>query len=351
MLSFLTRRSVILFLSGIVWLGLYACNASVPESTLVSELVSTATLPPTATAAPLPTVTPLPPLVVLLAPPEVDPALTDALQPLVTELTEQAGMRFQVRPALSQADLGADVQLVVVLPPDPGVADLVSAAPETQFLVIGIPDLEPAANLSLIGAQGERPDQLGFLAGYIAAAITPDWRVAIVSEDTATGEAARLGFINGVTFFCGLCRPAYPPFPIPGYPLYVELPLESGEADWQAAATYFRTWFVQTAFVYPEANPALLAILAQSDVNLIGVGTPPDGLQEQWVASIGEDAPVQAVESLLPGLLAREGAANVDLPLVITAANPELFSPGRQRLVAKMLADLLAGYIGTGVDP
>jgi hypothetical protein len=38
-------------------------------------------------------------------------------------------------------------------------------------------------------------------------------------------------------------------------------------------------------------------------------------------------------------------------PLGFTGTNPDLLSPGRQQLVETMLADLLAGFIDTGVDP
>jgi hypothetical protein len=57
------------------------------------------------------------------------------------------------------------------------------------------------------------------------------------------------------------------------------------------------------------------------------------------------------VHELLPGLLNGDGAIILELPLGFTAVNPDLFSPGRQRLTETMLADLMAGYIDTGVDP
>jgi len=37
------------------------------------------------------------------------------------------------------------------------------------------------------------------------------------------------------------------------------------------------------------------------------------------------------------------------MPLEIREANPDLFSPGRQRLANEILADLLTGFVGTGV--
>lgn len=325
---------------------------------------STATLTPTSPApsnTPVPTVTPLPsptptpdtPLVVLFAPPGSDSQLAGSLQTRLGGLAEKAGLRFQVRSALGAGELQTGVRLVVALPPDPGIAVLAAAAPGVQFLALAIPGLQPSSNLSLIGTQEDRPDQRGFLAGYIAAAITTDWRVAALgSKDTPAGKAALGGFSNGVYYFCGLCRTVYPPFPASGYPLTFSLPAGAGTADWQAAVIYFQTWQVQTVYVDPAvAGPDLLQFLASEGFNLIGSGQPPAGLEKQWVASLDKGDPMQLVDQVWAELLAGQGGASLDSPLEIQRVNPNLLSPGRQRLAEKMLAELLAGYIDTGVDP
>ena len=348
----LIRRIFVVLLLGIISLVLFACNASSPGETTVPTLVGTVALLPTSTATSVPTETPLPALVVLLAPPGANAELTNALQGVLTDLSSQAGLRFQIRQSSSPGELD-NVRVVVAIPPDPGLTELVRTAPDTQFLAIGIPDLEPAPNLSVIDSAGGRPDLVGFLAGYTAAAITADWRVAVVAEDgTVGGNATRLGFTNGVFYFCGLCRSVYPPFPTSGYPLYVELPVGSGPADWQSAITHFNAWQAETVFVDPAlASLELLGELAQAGFNLILVGPPPAGLHEHWVASIGSPDPIQSLRDLWPGLLNGQGSVIVELPLGFTAVNPDLLSPGRQRLTEAMLADLLAGYIDTGVDP
>jgi hypothetical protein len=41
----------------------------------------------------------------------------------------------------------------------------------------------------------------------------------------------------------------------------------------------------------------------------------------------------------------------VTLGLGFTSVNHDLFSPGRQRMAEDLLAELLAGFIDTGVDP
>ena len=272
------------------------------------------------------------------------------MQTLLTEQSRPAGWRVQVRPSLTQADLGEQVRVVVSLPPDPGLANLAAAAPGTRFVAVGMPDVQPAKNLFVVGAQGDRPDRQGFLAGDIAASITPDWRIGVINrEDTGAGKAARQGFFNGATYYCGLCRSTYPPFY--EYPLYAELPAQASQAEQQAAADYMIDHAAKTVYVYPGAgDEALLEYLAQNGVNLIGGVTPPQAAQSQWVASIQPDL-LKAVRDLWPRLLKGEPGASVDVPLAITNANPALFSPGRQRLAQTTLDDLLAGFIDTGVDP
>jgi hypothetical protein len=69
------------------------------------------------------------------------------------------------------------------------------------------------------------------------------------------------------------------------------------------------------------------------------------------VASLGSQDPLQSLPGLWAKLLVGEGGEEVSLPLGFTGANPDLLSPGRQHLVERMLADLLAGFTDTGVDP
>lgn len=347
------RRMAVFFLVAFVGLLLVACSGRQPVATPTLTLEIQLTALPTNTPQAKPTATPIQPLVILLAPPEADATLVSDLQDLLTSLSSQAGMRFQVRPDLTVLDLQEETKIVVAIPPASGIAELASAAPETQFLAVKLPGVEPGQNISVIGSQADRPDWRGFSAGYLAAAITPDWRVGVVSElDTPAGNAARWGFTNGVTYLCGLCRSVYPPYPDTGYPLVVQLPPSAAQADWQSAVNYFKVWQAGTIYVAPEvANLGLLNELAQAGINIIGVGQAPPELKSNWVASLGSENPLDAVQEIWSSLLEGRGNQVVELPLRIENVNPDLLSPGRQGLVEKMLADLMAGYIDTGVNP
>jgi hypothetical protein len=308
----------------------------------------TETLTPTATLTPTPT--PLPPVGVLLAPPEADSQLVAKMQPLLSGWISEIGYRFQIRPSLNQQDFERDdFRLVVAVPPNPEIASMIAGHPEIRFLTLGIQGLEPAPNLSSIGADGERLDHQGFIAGYMAALITPDWRVGVISlsGDPETTKA-RQAFYTGVKFYCGLCSPSYPPFI--EYPLYFELGSDADTTEWRAAASFLIQRSVETVYVVPGAgDDEMLRYLAQSGVNIIGGKAPLPDIQDHWVASLQFD-PFQAFLDFWPAFIANPDNQAITVPLGITDVNSDLLSMGRQRLVEETLTDVLAGYVDLGLE-
>jgi hypothetical protein len=346
-----SRWIILIVMLGLLGLLAAGCGQvkSKPTQTLTLPSV-TPTTPPTETPLPSPTSTPLPPLAVLLAPPGSDTAQVQILQTALNEPITAAGLRWQVRPSLSQDDLTPELRLVIVLPPDPGVAAMAGAASHTQFLSVAIPGVEPAANLSVIAASSERSDQQGFIAGVIAAMITPDWRIGVIGlKENVASKAAENAFVNGGTYFCGLCLQAYPPFY--EYPTVVSMPATASSAEWREIGNYMIDHLVQTVYVVPGAgDAAMFDVLAQANVNVIGENMPSEAMSAQWVVSLRPAETLPVVLELLPDLLNGEAGVKVAMPLTILDVNPDLFSPGRQRLAQETLDDLLAGFIDTGVD-
>jgi hypothetical protein len=348
----LSKRLVFYILFAIsLFLTAFGCKANPPVEPAVSplpEITATLSLAPTDTIQP--TATQAPPRALLISPPVSDITDLEALQSKLKELASQDGLLLEDREQVNEADLGKNVRLVVVLAPDPGVQNLAQVYPDVQFLALGISGLDTAPNVSLIGDGGQRPDQQGFLVGYLAAVITQDWRVGALSlAGTPAENAARLGFVNGTIFYCGLCRPAYPPFL--QYPVTIEMTPGAGQAEQQTIVDSLVASAVQTVYVSPGASdPALLDLLAQADINIIGSIPQPEGLADRWVATLRVDM-ISAVEQIWPKLIAGEGGVRLDIPLVLSDRNDTLFSPGRQGLVEKFMADLAAGFIDTGVDP
>jgi basic membrane lipoprotein Med (substrate-binding protein (PBP1-ABC) superfamily) len=343
-------RAVRLVLNVAVLLVLFACNRGLPGR-VTSTPTATALPPATATDVPTPTETPQPPLVVLWASEGVDAQTVSALQALLAQLAGQAGLRFQTSNSPISPDLAQQAKIVVAVSPGSELETLISAAPETQFLAIdGDSSLKPGKNLTLAGGQSARLDQPGFLAGYLAAVVTLDWRVGVISQaDSGPETAAQAAFINGAVFFCGLCRPAYPPFM--QYPVYIQIAAGAGQPEQQSAVDTLVSRGVETVYVTPGAtSEALLGYLAEKGIHIIGSVQPPQAIQVNWVATVTTDW-ASAVKDAWPGLLNGEGGQELSASIVVEDANPALFSPGRQQLVEETRTEMLAGRVDTGVDP
>ena len=346
-----SRYTIFVILLTCLGLLLFACGTVIPtpKPTLTPSPSPTASVTPTPSLTPTPT--PQPPVAVLLATSGADQAQVSLLQTTLNDIILTAGLRWQVRQQLTKNDLIPSLRLVVVVPPDPGLAELVAVAPDTQFLAVGIPGLEAAPNLTTIGTDDDRPDQQGFISGVIAAMLSDDWRVGVISlSDTVEGRSARTGFLNGVVYFCGLCRPAHPPFY--EYPLYIELPSTSSTVEWQEVANFMVDHAAATVYVYPGAgDESMLSILATAKINIISSGEPTPATRSSWVVSLTTD-PLPLIQSQVEGLLdgSLSGGQSLVVPIQFTQINPALFTPGKQKLAGQILSDLQAGYIDTGVD-
>jgi hypothetical protein len=337
---------IIIIITSVFLLG---CSGNSTILSPTPTLTTTQTNTPTPTKPPTPTFTPLPPVGILLAPPDTPAQFSAEIQSLLSKWIPEIGYRFQVRPSLSEADFERDdFRLVVGLYPNPEIKTMVENHPEVQFLTVGIIDLEPAANLVTIGADGERLDHQGFIAGYMAAMITPDWRVGVIGySESETTVSARQAFFTGVAFFCGLCLPSYPPWY--EYPLYFELGDDADTIAWRTAADFMIHRSVETVYVVPGAgDDAMLRHLADSGVNIIAGRQPLPDIQAHWVASLRFDLMETFTESWTD-FTAGIGSDTVSIPLQITDINPDLFSPGKQRLIDVILTDLLDGYYDMGV--
>jgi hypothetical protein len=304
----------------------------------------------TPTSAPTFTPTPVTPLAILVIPADLNETLSKLYQTTVYDLTQAQGIRFQVRNTLSAADRDPGLQIVIALPPDPGIAQLAAAWPDVQFLAVNIPSLAPSANVSTVGA-GDQPEVEAFLAGYIAAMITEDYHTGIFTEkDTPGGTAARDAFNNGQIYYCGLCNPYAGPFY--DYPIYAEIPTDATPNEIQSYANFLINYKVETVYVYPTlATPDLLNFLGTNGFSIIGTQTPIDeNLLSKWVATIQPDF-VHAIQTAWPDMVAGKGGVSVPSPLTLTNVNPDLLGPGKQKLAEQVLQDLLAGRIDTGVHP
>ncbi|MBN2119397.1 MAG: hypothetical protein JW730_22690 [Anaerolineales bacterium] len=332
------QRLIILFVVIAVLLG--ACGGNEPAGT--------STPVPTDTPIVQPTLTPVPatPLAILVLPANLDPETSNLYQKTVYDLAQASGMRFQVRNAFTTADLEPGLQVVIVLPPDPGIAALAAAAPQVQFLAINIPGVAPGGNISVLG-NNTQPDIVGFLAGYTASLITDDYRIGmLLPKDNPDAVRALNAYATGMKFNCGICRPFYY---LPwSFPQYLEIGTDEDPANYDAYADILILQYkVRTIYLYPDiATPDLINYIGITGVSMIGTVSPvqrPAG----WVMTIQPDV-IKAIQNAWPGLVSGQGGITVQSPLGLADVDPGLLSPGKQRDVEKVLSDLQAGLISTG---
>ena len=322
---------------------LTACGSNETVATNTPVPTDTPIIPPTLTA------TPTVPLAVLVLPADLDAEISNLYQKTVYDLAQASGFRFQVRNTFTTADLEPGLQVVIALPPDPGVVALAAAAPQVQFLAINTPGIAAGGNVSVLGGNSQS-EIAAFLAGYTAALITDDYRIGMmIPKDNADALRALNAYANGRTYHCGICRPFY--YLNWGFPQYVEISAEEDKANYDAYADILMLQYkVRTIYLYPDiAIPELYEYIGTTGINMIGTITPeqrPAG----WVMTIQPDV-IKAIQNAWPQLIAGQGGITVQSPLGLSDVDPTLLSPGRQRLVQKVLEDLQAGRIDIGSTP
>lgn len=303
--------------------------------------------PPAPTDTPVPppalTATPTVPLAILVLPADMDAETSNLYQKTVYDLAQSAGMRYQVRNTLTTADLEPGLKIVIVLLADPGLAALAPAAPEVQFLAIGIPGVTAGGNVSVLG-DNTQVEIVGFLAGYTAAMLADDYRTGMLLPK-GNNDAVRMynAFINGRTYFCGLCRPRY--FLPWSFPQYIEIPAEEDPNNYDAYADILILQYkVGTILIHPDVYTQELAdYIGTTGVYMVGTVTPeqrPAG----WIMTIQPDT-IKAIQTAWPQLLAGQGGITVQSPLGLSDMDPGILSPGKQLDVQDTLDKLQAGLI------
>lgn len=335
-------RNHLLLLATLAALTFAACSVVAPTATPTP-------VEPSATPTLTPTLTPTPsPRVVLYAPDGADDALRDALKSRLDTLAGDAGMQVDVRPALSAADLTADVRAVVVLAPAANLAELTAAAPQIGFAAFGVEEVQPSANLSVIALGSSDARQQAFLAGYTAALVTVDWRMGVILVNSAPDSpAVQEGFVNGAYYLCNFCNPVYPPYV--AYPQIAEM---NSPADWQTAADTLIAQGVLTVYVPASASsPDLLTYLNSKGIKMIGSSTPSSDLTANWVASVQGGSADSVLESIWKDLLASKGGANLSAVLGLTDLNPDVLTPGKMAMVNGVISQLSGGWIDPASVP
>jgi len=291
---------------------------------------------------------------VLVLPGTIDPPLAAEARAVVSELAASSGLEFVEVATVSptEANPAWKVVIIAVSPsaePDPVYPAAAQAYPQTQFVLVGsnpIPDsVQMGDNWSLITPADESQ---AFLAGYIAALSSHEWRVGMLSRgDSPQAIARREAFMNGVSYLCGVCNPKYPPYV--HYPVYAEA---ASSTDWTAGVEALVQQGVNVVYVEPSLQTEeLLATLFGKGMNLVGGVSPVFSTEEitpetsgRWIATVRQDA-LETLRNVWGELLAGGGGKGWQAALVVQDRNPDLLSSARLRLVEETHQALSEGWI------
>lgn len=330
---------------------LFLVGCTFPSSNTPTNAIPTS-LPPTENPTEIPSPIPGTPLAILIIPVDLPQEQSNLYQTTISELAQASGMRFQVRNSFTSNEIGAEpnLKILVAFPPDPGLAELATTAPNVQFLGVSLPGLTATSNLSMVGGEGASIESQAFMAGYIASLLSPDYRVGIITQkDTPDGDLAYDAFLNGMVFYCGLCSPKFPPFY--DYPVHSEIPTDTPEGQYRFFADPLKNYNVDIAYVFPGvATDDLLDTMSQYGLNIISQTRPNDRLTANWVVSLQPNV-IPAIKSIWPDLVTGQGGQNLPMPLFLVDVNPDLLSEGKQMDVQEILDRLQRGEISTGVNP
>ncbi len=266
----------------------------------------------------------------------------------VIELAEESGLVVESLNQISEEDIQGDVSLIFAFEEDPGIVNYASRFREVQFIGVAIPNITTSVNISLIGENEPRSDQQAFAAGYIAAMVAEDWRAGVVSiGESDSVRAIEEGFLNGARYFCGLCRPAFPPF----YEYPRSTHLDSNGQGWGSVVGIIRENKLGVIYLAPiGVFESSVSEWTQIDSAIIGDGPRPEIVPEsQWIAAVQFTA-LEDLQTIWNDLLAGTGGFQIQWELQIVDVNRDLLSIGREQEALSLIEDLAAGFVDTGYE-
>jgi len=264
----------------------------------------------------------------------------EELKTFLREFSQENQLVYEITTDNSFSNIRNETNLVISLSQPDNLANIVSASPTTQFVVVGDFDPTGLVNLSIIRSN---PRSMAFMGGYLTTLIAWDWRSAgLVPNDTSIGTDYLEAFENGGRYVCGQCTPYYAPYYY--FPLILEESTKAGTPGWMAQLNPLIEYFIDSVYVDPAAAGSdVLDALALEEYTLVGqVGT---ALPERFTALLDFDL-LTALKQLLPQVLNGTGGLTIEAQVKIAASNnSNLISPAKTELFNKVAADLAAGWI------
>lgn len=333
----------VLFISLILLLCLAACNPSLSTETVVPQVSQAVSLEESVTETPTTSVpTETEAAVLLMTGSDVDLLLVSQIRESLEVLTADSGLRLLIQDG-SSVDMMANATVVVSLGEDIDINNLAASYPEVSFVAIENGGAVPSTNLSVIGDPPIDQQRRAFMAGYLAALLSDDYKVAALApSDVDLSEEVLESFMVGVRFFCGICQTKYPPYQ--AFPQWETLAAAGSAETFQPVLDRFSNIGVEIFYVHGDLlSPQLLAAIADTGILVIG-DRHPDTLRNNYAGTVLSD-PAPLLEAIWDDILEGNSGQKIPGSIVLVDRNPDLISDGRYQLFLEIADDLQAGLI------
>lgn len=335
------RLSVILMITLTILVG---CTAGDQPASTASPSAVQADPSPARTATP--SVKPEPSVLLILGNPgDGHPIGAEALLSIISEMAASDGLTIERSSDPTSID---PASLAAVLAFEQEVVSEVSSqlTGKPILLITSGPAVvtgDPVFNLYFPDLALERQ---AMLAGYSAALITYDWRVAALTAPAE--DHLRKAILQGASYMCGLCRPSLPPYA--SYPLSFQIEPGASTGQMEGITAEMSQRGVETVVVSPEILQRDLAVLLeQNGIQVIEMGSIDTVPAGAWAASVQYSFEA-ALAQIWPALLSGDQPTAALIPLSISDRNPDLFSDARLRLAEQAAREISTGMISPNPD-
>lgn len=337
------RVFTVFYISIILLLGLAACVPSPTTETAVPVVSSTASPVESETESP-PTLTPAETgtKVILLISPDADPFIVSQIQESLEDLIADSEFSLEIQEG-SSLDMLTNAPVVIALGGNIDVNNLAASYPEVSFVAIENAGAAPSTNVNVIGDPVNDQRRRAFMAGYLAALISEDYKVAALApSDASMTDAVLESFVIGMRFFCGICQTKYPPYQ--RYPQWETLPADSSAETYQPILDNFENNGIEILYVHGDLiSPPILTAIADRGTLVIG-DRHPDTIRNNYAGTILSD-PATILESIWQDILDGDNGHQIPASVVLVDRNPELVSDGRYQLFLEMADNLQADLV------
>lgn len=259
---------------------------------------------------------------------------------LIEIVSAAEGIGFEVSRSNELSDVS--YSSILLFEPTEEILSKSQLLAEEQVIVVGEETtFSPTIPTTLIKLS---PAESIFIAGYLSALITNDWRVGgLLPDNQYNNTDLTKIFQNGVIYLCGRCTPVFGP--IVKFPVTAILSeAENTEATLQAfseiADNRINTLFIPANYLYDD----LVTLLKQNNVTIISDSTMEPS-KNGWV----DYAITTNVEDLVISVLSNDSQPEELLTIIPVEysiqANDSPISIGRENFLKEMIFNLQSGLI------